>query len=80
MPILIFILILIYVHSNVYSYAYPPGEWCYDAMIMAFTHLCQKSELGRARELMLRTIKATRTILGADSKVVGDLIAIIRED
>lgn len=54
-----------------------PGEWCYEEMIMAFSHLCKKGEFDRARKHMLRTIKAARTILGADSKVVSDLIAII---
>ena len=56
-----------------------PREWCFNEMVMAFTHLCKKNEFERARKLMLRAIKAARTILGADSKVVKDLIAIIQE-
>ena len=54
-------------------------ECCYPEMIVAFKHLCHKGDFERARKLMLRTINAAHTILGADSKVVSDPIAIIQE-
>ena len=54
-----------------------PQVWAHMDMVHAFTRCCVEGDIPAANEWMRRAIKAAKSGLGGDSKVVGDLENIL---